>query len=500
MKKLFAVLVALTLVLSMGTIALAADNGSITITNAVDKATYEIYRIFDLVSYDSATGNASYKLSEKWADFEAGDYFEINDNGYVDWKASLTDDADDVKAFVELAFAYADSNADVTFDNDATASGSTVSFTDLPLGYYLIDTSLGTLCSITTALPDVEITDKNQMPNIDKYVQEDSKSANNTIAADGWGKVNDAEIGQTVYYKSTVTVGLGATNYIMHDTMTEGLTFNEDSVAVTLADGTTVLATNYEVIVDPDDDCTFEVEFKDSFISTLDKDATLTVTYTATLNEKAKVAVTGNDNTVYLTCGENSEWKSDEHTTTTYTWKIDIFKFTMDGENKVSLAGAEFQLLRTEDDVNTAIGLVPVTTVNGETVAVPTYRLATENDSADDTTDTIVTDDKGRFDIVGLDEGTYYLHESKAPEGYNELAKDIKVVLTSKDYDDTNRTITNTVSGVDENGIINVENKTGTLLPETGGIGTTIFYIVGITLMLGAAIILISKKRMASFA
>ncbi len=499
MKKLFAVLVALTLVLSMGTIALAADNGTITINNTVIGSKYDIYRIFDLVSYDAGSGNASYKLSTEWKDFVADDYFEINENGYVEWKKSLEDDHADVKAFVELAFAYAENEANgIEADDTATADGDTVTFSNLPLGYYLIDTSLGTLCAITTAKPAATVTEKNQMPDIDKYVQEDSKS-NNNQNDEGWLKVNDAEIGQTVYYKSTIKVGAGATNYIMHDTMTEGLTFNTDSVEVKLADGTEVATSNYTVVTNPTDNCTFEVEFKDSFIAGLAKDATFTVYYTATLNEKAKVEITGNDNTVYLTCGENSEWKSDEHTTTTYTWKIDIFKYTeIDGAN-VALPGAEFQLLRTEKNINTAIKLVEVDTVNGEALTVPTYRLAVEGDSADVIKDTIVTDASGRFDIVGLDEGVYYLHESKAPAGYNELADDITVTITSTNYDSDKREITHKVDNLVE-GLIKVENKTGTLLPETGGIGTTIFYIVGITLMLGAAIILISKKRMASFA
>ncbi len=499
MKKLFAVLVALTLVLSMGTIALAADNGTITINNTVIGSKYDIYRIFDLVSYDAGSGNASYKLSTEWKDFVADDYFEINENGYVEWKKSLEDDHADVKAFVELAFAYAENEANgIEADDTATADGDTVTFSNLPLGYYLIDTSLGTLCAITTAKPAATVTEKNQMPDIDKYVQEDSKS-NNNQNDEGWLKVNDAEIGQTVYYKSTIKVGAGATNYIMHDTMTEGLTFNTDSVEVKLADGTEVATSNYRVVTNPTDNCTFEVEFEDSFIAGLAKDATFTVYYTATLNEKAKVEITGNDNTVYLTCGENSEWKSDEHTTTTYTWKIDIFKYTeIDGAN-VALPGAEFQLLRAKGDIDTAIGLVSVTTVNGEATTVPTYRLATEKDSADVITYTITTGNDGKFNIVGLDEGTYYLHESKAPAGYNELADDITVTITSTNYDSDKREITHTVDNLVE-GLIKVENKTGTLLPETGGIGTTIFYIVGITLMLGAAIILISKKRMASFA
>ncbi len=485
MKKLFAVLLALTLVLSMGTIALATDGntpatGSITITNASKDAKYDLYRIFDLVSYDADKGTYSYKLSENWKNF-TNDAFEVNDNGYIEWVVDDTDNGDAVNAFVKDALAYAqnpDNNISADADATATADGS-LTINNLPLGYYLIDTSLGTLCSITTTNPNAEVTEKNQKPDIDKFVQEDSEMTN---ADEGWGKVNDADIDQVVNYKSTITVGVGATNYVMHDTMEAGLTFNND-VVVKLADGTPVDAANYTVTVSPADGHTFDVAFNNDFIAGLGKGDTFTVYYSATLNENANIVDEGNDNTVYLSYGEDSTWETAEHKTTTYTWKMDVLKYA--GTDKTPLAGAKFQLL--DKDGNA----IKFTEVTGE--AVPTYKV-----DAEGTVTEITTNANGKFELVGLDEGTYKLHETEAPAGYNKLAADINVVITSE-YDETALTATYEIN--DETpATIEVENKTGSLLPETGGIGTTIFYVVGSILMLAALVLLVSKKRMANFA
>ncbi|MBQ1966974.1 MAG: SpaH/EbpB family LPXTG-anchored major pilin, partial [Clostridia bacterium] len=362
------------------------------------------------------------------------------------------------------------------------ANDGDVTFTDVPLGYYAIDTSLGTICALTNVDDTFNAHEKNEKPDIDKYVQEDSEMKN---ADEGWGKVNDADIDQEVNYKSTITVGVGATNYVMHDTMEAGLTFNADSVVVKLADGTVVNAANYTVVYPATDGHTFDVKFENSFIEGLAKGTQFTVYYSATLNENANIVVDGNDNTVYLSYGEDSTWETAEHKTTTYTWKMDVLKYTMDGEKKVSLAGAKFQLL--DKDGNA----IKFTAVAG--AAVPTYKV-----DAEGTVTEITTDANGEFELVGLDEGSYKLHETEAPAGYNKLAADIDVVITSE-YDETALTATYEINDKAP-ATIEVENKTGSLLPETGGIGTTIFYIVGITLMLGAAIVLISKKRMASFA
>ncbi len=484
MKKLFAVLLALTLVLSMGTIALAAETGTITIDNAFADAKYNIYKILDFAPVKGSTTQGRYTVVEEWADFLAGDgaaYLKTNaDTGTIEWNGEETDAR---KAeLAKAAVAYAKKNGIGATATKTAAKDGDVTFTDVPLGYYAIDTSLGTICALTNVDNTFNAHEKNEKPDIDKFVQEDSEMTN---ADEGWGKVNDADIDQVVNYKSTITVGVGATNYVMHDTMEAGLTFKADSVVVKLADGTVVDAANYTVVYPATDGHTFDVVFSNDFIAGLAKGTQFTVYYSATLNENANIVVDGNDNTVYLSYGEDSTWETAEHKTTTYTWKMDVLKYTMDGENKVSLAGAKFQLL--DKDGNA----ISFTEVAG--AAVPTYKV-----DAEGTVTEITTDKNGKFELVGLDEGAYKLHETEAPAGYNKLAADMDVVITSA-YDEAALTATYEIND-EAPATIEVENKTGSLLPETGGIGTTIFYIVGITLMLGAAIVLISKKRMASFA
>ena len=488
MKKLFAVLLTLTLVLSMGTIALAAEEtGSITISNALEGAEYNIYKILDFEPVNGSVNQGRYTIVNGWENFIAGegsDYLKVNaDIGTIEWYGE--DLTMRKAALAKAAIAYAKvNNIAATAKKTAGADGA-VTFDGVDLGYYAIDTSLGTICALTNVDNTFEAHEKNEKPSIDKQVREDSEEDNQDR---GWGKVNDADIDQTVEFKSTITIGNGVTNYVMHDTMEAGLTFDgAESVVVRRADGTTVDASNYTVVVSPEDGHTFDIRFNNSFIETLAKGDTLAVYYTATLNTNANIAVDGNDNTVYLSYGEDSTWETTESKTTTYTWKMDVLKFTMDGTNKVSLADAVFQLLKNDD----ARTVVKFSEVAG--AAVPTYKV-----DKDGTITEITTDANGKFEIVGLDEGVYRLHEVEAPSGYNKLADD-KIITIQSTYNEEELTATYTINSHTP-ATIEVENKTGAILPETGGIGTTIFYIVGSLLMAAAFVLLISKKRMANFA
>lgn len=506
MKKLFAVLVAFALVLSMGTtFALAADAGKITITKAISGADYKIYKMLDFTPSNTAGDKGIYTIEAGWEDFfataPATDYFEVVIVGTGDEEqvtVELKEDVTEVdQALAKAALNYAVDKT-IAATATATADSATVEFDGLDLGYYAIDTTVGTMGALTRASNELTAVEKNEMPDIDKYVQEDSKIGDEK---DGWYKVNDADIDQVVNYKSTIKVGLGAVNYIMHDTMEEGLTFDPDSVRVEDKNGV-VDPSDYTVEVggklDDEgnrDGHTFDIVFKDSYIATLAQDDTITVYYSATLNEDATIGEEdGNDNEVYLSVGEKSEWETQKHKTSTYTWEMDVLKYTMDGGQKVTLAGATFQLL---DKDGNAIKFSRVAdTVIGEgedAVKVPTYKV-----DAEGTITNITTDTNGKFIIVGLDEGTYALHEVSAPEGYNKLAQDLDVVITSE-YDDNALTATYKINDAAP-ATIEVENKSGGLFPETGGIGTTIFYIVGGLLMLAAFVILVSKKRMATFA
>ena len=505
MKKLFAVLMAIALVLSMGTtFAFAADTGKIQITNAISGADYTVYKMLDFKAVEGSTDKGIYTIATGWENFfnndaTAQEYFAI-DNTRSPVTVSLKDGKTADQTIAQAALAYAKNPANnITATAADTADGDTVEFTGLKLGYYAIDTTVGTMGALTRASNVLTAVEKNEMPDISKQVQED--------ADDSWGAVNDADINQEVNYKATITLGTGAVNYIMHDTMEEGLTFNyneddPDASVVVTANGAVVSDDKYDVVYygvygSPDDGVTFDVKFKDSFIAELEAAGvtSFTVEYSATLNEKAKIAYDGgNINDIYLSAGENNEWETEHDQTSTFTWKMDVFKYMKESDaddaQKIALAGAKFQLINAKNEV---INFVRIADTDG----VPTYRVAVDGDT--DVTDTIVTEETtGKFIIVGLDEGAYKLHETEAPAGYNKLAADLDVIITSV-HSDADLTATYKINNADP-ATIEVENKTGGLFPETGGIGTTIFYLVGGLLMVAAFVFLVSKKRMATAA
>lgn len=501
MKKLFAVLVAMALVLSMGTMALAVDgdySGKITITNAISGADYNVYKMLDFTPSNDKGDKGIYKIEAGWEDFFASapatDYFDLVTN---DGQTTVVLKQGVTEVSQELAKAALDHAVDnkIAATATQTAGGATVEFDGLELGYYAIDTTVGSMGALTRATNELTAVEKNEMPGIDKEVQEDSEMQN---ADEGWGQVNDADIDQVVNYKSTIRVGLGAVNYIMHDTMEDGLTFDPASVRVEDKNGV-VDASDYTVVTDPEDGHTFDIIFKDSYIETLAQNDEITVYYSATLNEDATIGEEdGNDNEVYLSVGEKNEWETQKYKTSTYTWEMDVLKYTMDGETKIVLPNAQFQLLDptkvTEEFKNgTPIKFSQVADTVVDGVNIPTYMVNVDGDI-----DTIITNDTGKFIIVGLDEGAYKLHESEAPAGYNKLGADLDVVITST-YDDKALTAEYEIND-EEPATIEVENKTGGLFPETGGIGTVIFYTVGGLLMLAAVVFLVSKKRMATFA
>ena len=474
-KKLASVLLALIMALALTATAFAAQEGpltggSITINDAVPGQTYNAYQILYLESYNASTNAYSYKATTAWSTFINSDaikgtYVEVDAQGYVTWK-----DGADAAAFAKAAQKYAKDNS-ITNQGSVTATSTTVSFTGLDLGYYLVDTTLGTLCSLDTTNPDVVMEEKNEVPTNVKTVEEDSTG--------NYGEKNDADIGQTVNFKSTITAQAGAENYVFHDTMSAGLTYT-GVTGVTL-NNATVAESNYTVVTEGlTDGCTFEVRFTQAFCDTLKANDQIVISYTATLNENAVIAGEGNPNTSKVSYGDSSNTKyTPDSQTKTYTWKIDVFKYTKDGETEKALADAKFTLSKNADGSN------PIALVSeGNNV----YRVAKTGET--DTVTEITTDATGKFTVKGLDADTYYLTETAAPAGYNKLADPVTIVI------DENGVVNGTTEapqGVDE---VKVLNQTGAQLPSTGGIGTTLFYVVGGVLVVGAAVLLVTKKRM----
>lgn len=225
MKKFASLVLAMVMLFSLSMTAFAAmegtlTGGSITINDAVSGQTYNAYQILYLESYNEEAGAYAYKANSAWEDWlrTQTSYVAFDAQGYVTWV-----DGADVEAFAKLAQAQAKNmTADATQTTTATDPASTVAvtFSGLKLGYYLVDTTLGTLCSLDTTQPNVEMFEKNEAPTAEKKVQEDSDSS--------WGDNNDADYKQQVKFAVTIEAKKGAQNYILHDKMSDGLTFNND--------------------------------------------------------------------------------------------------------------------------------------------------------------------------------------------------------------------------------------------------------------------------------
>lgn len=487
-KKIAAIMLSVMMVLGMASVVSAAEgagatsatgNGTITINNAIPKQTYKIYRILELESFSGTddTGNYAYKVVDRWNNFittgEGKDYLKIKD-GYVNWIGAT--DKVRIAEFAKKALAYAIENKiDCTAE---TAATTTVAFNNLPLGYYVVESSVGALCGLTTTNPTATIQEKNGVPSVEKKVQEDSKVGK----TDDWGISNTADIGQTVNFQTTITAQPGAQNYVLHDKMEAGLTFG-GTVTVT-KNGENVDATNYTLKIATDssanvtDGCTFEIVFTQSFCNTLKADEQIIVTYSATLNEKAAIAGEENKNTTKLTYGDSSE--TTPSTTTTKTFELPVFKYTTKDSKEKALAGAIFTLSKNTDGT-TPINLVET---SEENATEATYRVAKTGETG---VTTVTTPSSGKFTIKGLDADTYYLTETKQPDGYNKLSAPITVVIAE------NGTITVGSETVDE---VKVLNNTGTILPTTGGNGTSLIYFLGAVLALVSGVVLITKQRM----
>lgn len=489
-KKMLAIMFAFMMVVGMGTKVNAEEGaqpntkGSITITNALPKQEYKLYRILELESFNTTSGAYSYKLSEKWkgfisdANYNAGKYLK-EENGYVTWINENSDDAT-VRVFAEEALKYAQVNGiecDSLIKNE-TDSEKSIAANNLPLGYYLVDSSVGALCNVNTTRPNVEINEKNGTPTVEKKVKEDSK--------DTFESSNTADIGQTLEFKTTITAQAGAQNYVLHDKMDAGLTFT-GTVSVSLKKNDTkpeqILENNKDYVLKTSDlgeICTFHIEFTKDLCDSLSAGDQIIVSYSAILNENAVVGNAGNKNDTWLKYGNGTD--TAHSSTTTKTYEIPVFKYT--GNNK-PLAGAKFTLSKNSNGSDP----IELIKVNDETKDL-TYRVAKTGEKPVATE--ITTPSNGKFVIQGLDADTYYLTETEAPKGYNKLASPIKVEI--KDDGTLKIDGQDNIDGVSITQV-KVENKTGTLLPSTGGMGTTIIYMAGAILVIASGIVLVSKKR-----
>lgn len=492
-RQFFALVLALVLTLGLCATAFAeeAKPGSITISNPAQGKTYEVFKLLDVVEDESDLANKGfiYKLTaDEWATFittvqdgSGENYFNLFENGGTKYVLANENLKPGIADFAAKAKVYAEEKKLQPVQTATASDGNELTISGLDLGYYLVRSDLGILCSLDTTAPNAEVREKNEATVIVKNVEDTTK------------KQNVAEIGTYVKFTIRITVKDKApVNYKLVDEMTDGLTFvkNETYPLTVTVNENTLDAANYKV-TETTKPRGFTLTFNNNAegnASILKTGDVVTVTYYAQINEKAKIADEANVNKAKVEYGTNSHTEYD--TTETYVWKMNIVKYTMEQGTEKRLAGATFQLSRDAAGAQ-VIKLVKVDDT--------TYRLAlpTETDTA---VDTITTGETGELVINGLADGTYYLTETKAPRGYNLLREPVKVTVAHKTENGklTETSFVGNQTETDTSGVVKVENNAGAELPSTGGIGTTAFYVLGSAMALGAVILLVTKKRMAA--
>ena len=479
-KKIAAIMFAFMMVVSMSCNVKAAGTGKITISPANPNEEYKIYKILNLESYDETKQLYSYtKTGDQWDAFidlaVTEGYLKINTDGYVTFSTTKGSPAD-VREFARKALAYATDKKITETSTATTGPNETSVIVDgLDLGYYLVGSSMGALCSLDTAHPEVTINDKNKKPTVEKKI-----ALNNDI--NNLDSNNSANIGDDVIFQTTINVQPGAKNYVLHDKMDVHLAYQ---CIMDVHDNLSNLVDTTDFVVKTDgltDGCTFELSFTEAYYKknreSIDT-GNLTQIYIKYLAKVKDNAVINEPmkNTTHLTYGDNNT-ETNKPETTTKTFGIPIFKYT---NVNTPLAGAEFILSTDPNCVDDTKNLKFTKNTEGK------YRY----DKTGSTTLTSLDKgrDKGRIDVEGLKAGTYYLKETKAPDGYNLLKKPVTITIDSegKIYVDG--------SGEVNNGDVRVQNNSGTLLPNTGGVGTTMIYLIGGVLVLGSGVVLATKRR-----
>ena len=527
MKKVFAAAAAIATVFGLAatTVATAnaADGATLTVSTADAKfvgKTVNAYKMFSAtVGGEGANKAVSYTLTDTWKPFFM-DSTASGLNGATD--ANVNDKAneyvselagDNLVAFATKASNWPQTQAkNITADKTATVSAGatngnyTATFTGLDYGYYVVAVPGATLANTSgqyATLVSVDSTNvnaniKGSLPTVDKKVQVNGNGADTA----------DAKIGDTLTFTLTSTIpdmsAYDTYTFNFKDTLSKGLTYGDiTSVTVEGVDAPLVKDTDYTVTTTPAaaGNTLLTVgmtDFKNKQQTNAGKK--ITVTYTATLNENAVVGGAGNVNSATIQYSNDPSstgtGESEPDKVRVFTYGFTVDKYTGDNYNDAAtrLAGAEFTLTAKGD--TSAIKFVQVNAGSATEDAV--YRVAKAGETAGTTT-TITTPANGKVVFQGLKNGEYTLTETKAPAGYNKLASAIGVKVNgSNDGTDTTNATVNITYNNDNNdttydqtasnGVIPVQNKSGAILPGTGGMGTIAFTVIGVLVIaLGVA-------------
>ncbi len=452
-KKIAAIVLAIVMALAMTSIAFAAGTGSITVDNPIDGVEYKAYKIFDVKYSGDAYAYTISNTSPWYATVAAYD------------GVTLTASAADATVFVVTKndnfsaadFAKALQNANITDGAIALTTADGVAKVEgLDLGYYFVTTANGALCNLTTTDPTSVIHDKNDVPFEKDATNGNTFDIGNVVEYTLTGKVPD-------------TTGFTTYKYTMADTMSAGLTFNKDVTVTIGGQAVTASADTFSVDYTPENG--FTIDFDVLALSQTNVLDEIVVSYSAVVNADAIAVVSPNEATLTYS---NDPTVSDSVDTIdveedVYSAKVAISKYDA-ANNETKLAGAKFVLINAEGKFyfRDADSVTWVEDINNATV--------------------YTTGDDGVASFEGIKDGTYALREVEAPVGYNILTEDLEVVVDGKDATVADASTLTINTGV--------ANSTGTVLPETGGIGLTIFYIVGGLLVMGAVVMLITKRRM----
>lgn len=491
-RKFVGMLLALVMIFSMTAGAFAAEDVTIT-APAGSTRTYDVYQIF--------TGNLSGNVlsNVKWGENGTGKAGEAVAKEALDALTavnSLSDTAKltEIKKYVDL-------------ESSAIGTVDAARSLDVAPGYYLIkdkgpvnDTEAYSLYIVQVVGPTT-ISPKTGTTTSQKKVKDTNDSVADSTT--DWQDSADYDIGDAVPFQLKATIAQDYNNYkiyklTFHDREGAGLTFNRDSVKVYVDNNE--ITSGFEVVESPSDDDTFEVRFADlKQIASVQAGSVIRVEYTSTLNEKAEIGAEGNKNTMHITYSNNpndeqggENGKTPEDTVIVFTYKTVVNKVTEnpdydknkdsdndgidddDHEKYIPLKGAGFTLYKKNSS----------------------GKYAVVGDELKDT-------DMTTFEWKGLDDGDYKLVETTTPAGYNTIA-DIEFTISAEHDVTSDNLALNSLSGGDiftgtaKNGTLEADviNNTGSTLPSTGGMGTTIFYVLGGILVVGAVVLLVARKRM----